>query len=243
MKIGIFTDSHYSSVVCGIRQNNKSLEKIGVAFECFARENCELAVCLGDMIDHDNNHEAEKANLKSIADVISDYGIECKAVMGNHDAFAFEREEFYSILGETFIPENIYTDSVNLIFLDACWFKSGIHYMPGDTDWTDTYYPGVDELRDILDTINGDAYIFMHQNIDPEIENELRLYNDAEIREVLEQSGKVKAVFQGHCHTGSDTTVNDIRYITYPAVCENDDAYYIAELTEDKMPLINKCKR
>ena len=72
MKIGIFTDSHYSSaeVSCGRRYNNKSLAKIKEAYAAFEREGCALAVCLGDLIDTEVTVELEVENLKKIDGVI-----------------------------------------------------------------------------------------------------------------------------------------------------------------------------
>ena len=231
MKLGIFTDSHYSSqeLTCFTRLNSKSLKKIEEAFEYFLKENCDVVICLGDITDKEGEHTKEIENLKRISEVFQKYPVETRIVMGNHDAFCFEVDEFYSILGEQYRPENIYGEK-NIIFLDACYFKSGVHYMPGDDDWTDTFYPHTDELKEILSKITGEAYVFMHQNIDPTIEDDLRLYNDAEIRDILEKSGKVKIVFQGHDHFGKRTEHNGIQYITFEGMCEKEGAYYIFEI-------------
>lgn len=56
MKLGIFTDSYYSTaeVTCGKRYNNKSLEKIQEAYKHFQTEKCDFVICLGDFIDKEN---------------------------------------------------------------------------------------------------------------------------------------------------------------------------------------------
>ena len=102
--------------------------------------------------------------------------------------------------------------------------------MPGDDDWTDTYYPRTDELKELLENIENDAFVFMHQNIDPGVDDDLRLYNDNEIRKILEDSKKVKKVFQGHEHAGARSFHGGIDYITYKALCEYAEAYYIAQI-------------
>ena len=68
MKMGLFTDSHYSSaeMTCGNRYNSKSLYKIKKAFEYFQNEKCDLVVCLGDLIDKEDDHKKEVKNLKEI---------------------------------------------------------------------------------------------------------------------------------------------------------------------------------
>ncbi len=231
MKIGVFTDPHYSSqeVTCSVRYNRRSLKKIDQALAYFTEQHCDLVICLGDLIDKESDHQKEIDNLKQIAAVIHQYDLPFICVMGNHDGFAFEIEEFYRILGIE-PPSYLKIDDKHLLFLDACYFKNGNHYMPGDSDWTDTYYPHIKHLRTTLDGIDGDAYVFMHQNVDPDIDEYHSLSNAAEIRRILEQSGKVKAVYQGHYHHGNRSTHNGIDYITYPAMCQNDDAVFCIDI-------------
>ncbi|MBQ1224072.1 MAG: hypothetical protein IIX84_07285, partial [Oscillospiraceae bacterium] len=76
----------------------------------------------------------------------------------------------------------------------------------------------------------GDVYIFMHQNIDPAIHESHRLYNTDEMNRIIRESGKVKAVFQGHYHAGAQNVYDGIKYIAFPAMCENDDARFVVEL-------------
>ncbi len=232
MKIGLFTDSHFSSadLTCGNRYNNKSFQKIKEAYQYFFEEKCDLVICLGDLIDREDDHTKEMTNLKKISKVLLNYDMKTYVILGNHDAFAFDVDEFYSILGEQFRPKNIYTGTKNLIFLDACYFKNGMHYKRGDSDWTDTYYPMVDKLKILLADIAGDIYIFMHQNMDPSIREDHRLFNANELHSIFKTSKKVKTVFQGHYHPGFTSEHDGIRYVTYPAMCENEDAYYVIEI-------------
>ena len=232
MKLGIFTDSHYSSqdLTCGNRHNNKSLEKIRKAYQFFEEEKCNLVICLGDLVDNDTSHQKEIENLKEVAKVINESPVKSICLMGNHDAFAFTESEFYDILGG-FKPESVEIDGKTLIFIDACYFKNGKHYMPGDFDWTDSFYPNIQDLKTQLDEAAGDVYIFIHQNLDPDIPDEdYRLYNFEEINCILHKSQKVKAVYQGHFHQGMNSKHGDIKYIAFPAVCENESAYYIEEI-------------
>jgi len=232
MKIGIFTDSHFSSqeITCGNRYNSQSLRKIEEAYTCFKNENCDLVISLGDLIDIEDDHNREIENLEQIANVIKQYCVPTICVMGNHDGFAFETDEFYKILGEDCKPKTITKDSVNLVFIDGCYFENGEHYYPGDFDWKDTCYPLTDELERELNSLSGEIYIFMHQNIDPSISESHRLANDQEVRKILEKCGKVKTVYQGHYHNGNKNTHNGINYITYPAMCESENRYYVLEI-------------
>ena len=50
--------------------------------------------------------------------------------------------------------------------------------------------------------------------------------NAAEVREVLEKSGKVRAVYQGHYHPGHENVINSIPYHTLPVMCEGEENRY-----------------
>ncbi len=231
MKIGIFTDAHYSSqaVTCGNRYNSKSLEKIRQAYNFFQSEKCDLIVCLGDLTDTEVSHEKEMENLKEIANVINTCPIKSICLMGNHDAFAFTEAEFYEILGDC-KPKNMIMKEKTLLFLDACYFKNGNHYLPGDTDWKDTFYPHTDDLKRQIDEAWDNVYIFIHQNLDPCIREDHRLYNSIEINNMLQKSGKVKAVYQGHYHPGTESEHGNVEYVTFSAMCENENAHYILNI-------------
>ena len=233
MKIGLLTDPHYSSaeLTCGRRYNSRSLEKIKKAFAHFAAENCEMVIMLGDETDREPTHEQEADNLCKIAEVIEYHGIETICLMGNHDAAVLETEHFYDCVGQQHRPRLITRGGVNLLFLDACYLHTGEHYSPRIfCDWTDTFNPHTEQLRETLAALTGNTYVFMHQNIDPNVRADHRLSNDEEIRRILEESGKVRAVYQGHYHPGCRSEHHGICYITLPAMCENEDAFETAEL-------------
>ncbi len=234
MKLGIFTDSHYSSaeLTCGCRYNNRSLEKIKEAYRIFEDAGCDLVLCLGDLTDTESTYEKECENLRACAAVMDASPIPTLCLMGNHDAFVFTEDDFYDILGQKHRPQTIMTDAAALYFLDACYFADGTHYQPGGGDWTDTYYPHTAELQKQLAVTDTPACIFLHQNLDLAIPQNHRLSNDALIRQILEESGCVTHVVSGHYHPGKESVVNGIRYLTLPALCEREtaDAVRVLEL-------------
>lgn len=231
MKLGIFTDSHYSTakVTCRNRFNSESLYKIEKAMQYFQAEKCDLVICLGDLIDREKEHAQEVLNLQKVASIFHASSLKVVVVMGNHDAFAFEEDEFYAILGDNCRPQDICIEENHLLFLDACYYKTGIHYKPGDEDWTNTYFPKLDLLENTLSTLTRNIYLFIHQNLDPAICLNHRLFNADKLCTMIEKNGNVRAVYQGHYHPGMKSEYNGIQYITFPAMCENEDAYYIIE--------------
>lgn len=231
MKLGIFADPHYSSqeVTCQKRYNSRSLQKIAEAYAFFEQEQCDLIVCLGDLIDHECTREKVVENLKAIADVIHGTRIPTVCIMGNHDAFELTPDEFYAIL-KLEPTEELQLGSKNLLFLDTCYFSNGRHYEPGDSDWTDTYYPDTAHLKAKLSTLCGDTAIFLHQNIDPAIPQNHRLSNADSLLQAIHESRIVKAVIQGHYHHGCRSVHEGVEYITLPAMCENEGSFFIFEL-------------
>lgn len=229
MKLGIFTDSHYSSkeISCKCRYNSRSLDKIRAAYRYFAAEGCQLAVCLGDLIDREAQHSLEVSNLRAVSEVIKDSGIPTLCIMGNHDAFSFYTDEFYSILGETCRPRTVASDGVTLVCIDTCYFSDGSHYRPGDSGWKDTFFPHKEQLRAQLEAAAGEVILLMHQNIDPNVPQSHRLSNEQELRDLLEQSSKVTRVLQGHYHKGQVSRLSGIEYVTYPAMCELENAAFV----------------
>ena len=232
MRLGIYTDPHYSSqaVTCGVRYNSRSLEKIKAAYRYFERMHCDLAVCLGDLIDKESDRALQTENLRKVAGVIRASTVPTVCLMGNHDAFAFTADGFYRILGADLRPSDRVADGRRLVFLDACYFRNGVRYQPGDTDWTDTYCPFEAELRKTVASSDENIYVFVHQNLDPAAEKRHRIANADGINRILSGCGKVKAVYQGHYHPGCRSVWNGIRYVTFPAVCESDDAFFIEEV-------------
>ena len=188
-----------------------------------------MVVCLGDLIDTELTVEKEIQNLSEIAKVIGKSRIPTVALMGNHDAFVLERAQFYDVLGLSPVEE-LYIQGRRLIFLDACYFKSGRHYAPGDKDWTDCFLPDEEKLKEKLSSTSDDTYIFIHQNIDPAVMANHRLSNADSIFSIINESGVVRAVFQGHYHLGQESEYDGIRYLTLPAMCEGENRFFVYEI-------------
>lgn len=233
MKLGIFTDPHYSTaeLTCGRRYNSRSLSKMEAALAHFRDEGCELILCLGDLIDREESHALEAENLRAVARAFDASALPVLVLRGNHDGFCFTEEEFYGILGESRRPYDLTLGDKTLLFLDACFTADGKPYHPeGSHDWTDTHLPCPNALAERLAAVPGEAVVCLHQNIDPDIREDHRLKNAAEVRKILEQSGKVHLVLQGHYHRGAENVHNGIRYTTFPAMCEGEDSVFILHL-------------
>ena len=229
MKIGLFSDPHYSSqeLTGGNRRNNLSLGKMRAALEHFAAEQCDRVICLGDLTDTEDTKEKEIANMRQIAALFAEYPMPITVVMGNHDAYVFTAEEFYALLGGC-EPMDIHQEGKHLLFLDTNYTAAGVKYTPHGFCWDDAGLPDPEALRDELAALDGDVYIFMHQNIDPSIPaQDHRLANADAVCDIIEDSGKVRAVYQGHFHWGNRSARNGVEYITLPAMAVYDETCMI----------------
>ncbi|MBQ3202539.1 MAG: metallophosphoesterase [Clostridia bacterium] len=232
MKIGLFSDPHYSSqeLTGGNRRNNLSLGKMRAALEYFEAEKCDRVICLGDLTDTEDTKEKEIANMRQIAALFSEFSMPITVLMGNHDAYVFTAAEFYALLGGC-EPTDLHENGVHLLFLDTNYTADGVRYTPHGFRWDDVGLPDPDGLRIKLENLDGDVYIFLHQNIDPAIPAaDHRLANADEVCRIIEQSGKVKAVYQGHFHWGNRSSRNGVDYITLPAMAVYDDTEIIIEV-------------
>lgn len=228
MKIGLFTDAHYSSqaLTCGVRRNRLSLGKLRAGYAFFAEQGCGLCISLGDLIDKNDSHEADVRHLEEVRDVIASAGIETVCVMGNHDAFTFTKEEYYGILGGC-APADRTADGLRLLFADTCYFRNGERYTPAGGDWTDCFLPGEAAFLAALSESESPAAVFLHHNIDPAVPADHRLSNAGALFAGIRNSKKVRAVFQGHYHPGMRSRYGDVCCVTLPAVCEQENAFFV----------------
>ena len=227
MKIGIFTDSHYATDPA----HAEGYARLKGALDAFAKADCRLAVFLGDLTDKERTHKDEVESLLKLRALFEQYAFPIFVMFGNHDILNFSKEEFYEILGEHHKPKNGAFDGRNLFFLDTCCFKDGSDYQKGNGNWQEIYFPHLDALRENLcANKNLPAFIFTHFPLDPDATPWRRVHNADIVMKILEESGSVHAVFQGHDHRRIESKIGGIRYATYLALLDTEDAYYIEEI-------------
>jgi 3',5'-cyclic AMP phosphodiesterase CpdA len=163
--------------------------------------------------------------MAQIAALLDACPIPTVCVMGNHDAYVFEPADFYALLGGH-EPTDVTAEGKTLLFLSANHNPDGSPYHPHDFRWDKCYVP-TEGLAERIAAATGDVTVFLHQNLDPTVESQHILSNAPVIRRILEQSGKVRTVYQGHYHPGNQTEQNGIRYVTLPSLCTYEDAVEI----------------
>ena len=194
-----------------------------------AFEEVDCIICLGDLVDTCDSYLESESKLREVGRLIKATGKTFYCLRGNHDCDIFTCEQFYSALGFDCLPFVIRNGNQRLVFLDANFDSCGNAYVPGKVDWTNTALPEaqIAALDDVLkDPEAEDVYVFMHQNIDPDVQWQHILDNAAKVREMLAVSGKVRKVIQGHYHPGHDNQIDGVEYHTLPAMCEGERNHF-----------------
>ena len=98
--------------------------------------------------------------------------------------------------------------------MDSCFRSDGEPYGRQNFEWTDPDIPAA-ELEWIRTDLK-ETVVFAHQRLD--VSNHYDVKNAAEVRKLLEKSGKMLAVFQGHSHKNDYKDMGGIHYCTLVAM-------------------------
>jgi alkaline phosphatase len=220
--IGIFTDSHYADrKPGGSRCYRDSSAKLAGFVAEMNKTKPDFAIVLGDYVDKGRTVQVEMAYLKHIEGVFGKFKGPRHHVIGNHDVATFTKAQFVDATGMPGPNYSFDSGPIHCIVLDANYRKDFTPYNAGNFNWTQTYVPP-DELKWLkadLKATAGKTVVFIHQPLDDE-KNAHGVKNSPEVRRILERSGKVLAVFQGHNHAGAYRRINGIHYSTMRAMVE-----------------------
>jgi len=242
IRFGIVTDCHYADAdPAGQRFYRESLDKLGECVTQMDAEKVDFLIELGDFKDQGRPPVERQtlAYLREIEGAFQRFNGPTYHVLGNHDADSISKPQFLACVTNTGIEvgRSFYSfdsNGLHCIVLDANYTANGTAYDHGNFDWTDANIPSHELawLRDDLAATAGPTVVFIHQLLDGT--GAVYVKNAADVRETLENSGKVLAVFQGHHHSGAYSQVNGIHYYTLIATVEGqgpeNSSYAIVEV-------------
>lgn len=238
LRVGLTTDLHHANKdAVDVRYYRESLRKFAEAAKRFAEDKVDFVITLGDSIDSAASLDDEQAYLKQVVDHFS--RIPCKShfVVGNHCVSRLNKGEFLEIVGQERTYYSFDAANYHFVLLDACFRHDGAPYGRGNFDWTDSNIPPAELtwLRDDLRQTQHPCIVCIHQCLD--VDRPLGVKNAAEVRKVLEDSGKVLAVLQGHRHEGCYQELGGLHYCTLKAMIEGSDpknnAYALFDILPD----------
>lgn len=235
VRIGLVTDLHYADKPpAGPRYYRETPAKLAEAAKRFEEQKVDLVVELGDMIDSADFLHVEKGYLRRIVKDFAAIPGKHYYVLGNHCVSALTKPEFLEIVGQKASFYSFDVKGYHFVVLDACFRSDGKPYGRGNFDWTDSNISAaeVEWLSADLKQTAHKTVVFVHQRLD--VEPPLGVKNAPEVRKVLEASGKVLAVLQGHEHQGGYQEIGGVRYCTLKAMIEGsgpeNNAYAIMDI-------------
>ncbi|MBD0404929.1 metallophosphoesterase [Flammeovirga sp. EKP202] len=252
VSFGLITDSHYAE-----RKNNpsdnvnhydQSLFKMGEAIQVFNQKDLDFVIHLGDFKDQDEepNRENTINYLKAIEKEFSQFKGDKFHAIGNHDIDGISKKEFLSMIENTNIePSKSYysfdKNNVHFVVLDANYFEDGTDHDKGNFHWEDVHIPKHQQewLKKDLAQTNYPTLVFIHHTLHPMNEEDGKYYptEHKEVRKILEESGKVMIVFQGHYHKEYYKDINNIHYMTMIAQVDysgpENNSYSIIDVMEN----------
>jgi len=225
VRIGLVTALHYADKPpAGSRHYRETLAKLAEAAEQFTKEKPDLVVELGDLIDSASSLEAEKQNVARINKEFAALPGKKHYVLGNHCVHTLTKDEFLGAVGQKSAHYSFNAGDFHFVVLDACFRSDGEPYARGNFKWTDANIPNeqVEWLRADLKAATNQSIVFAHQRLD--VKNDHGIKNAEQVRKVLQESGKVLAVFQGHSHKNDLKDISGIHYCTLVAMVEGSGA-------------------
>ena len=237
VRLGLVTDLHYADKeASGSRYYREALIKFAEVAKRFDQEKPDLIICLGDIIDSAASLDTEKGHLERIAKEFSRLSGQHHFVLGNHCIENLTKPEFLGIVRQERSHYSFDVAGYHSVILDACFTSDGEPYGRKNFKWADAEIPPaeLEWLRGDLGKTPNKTIVFVHQCLD--IIPPFGVKNGPDVRKVLEESGKVLAVLQGHYHWGNYQKIGGLHYCTLSAVVEGSGAENNAYAMMDILP-------
>ncbi len=225
LRIGLLTDMHFADKPAGgTRHYRETPAKLAEAGERFEKDKPEFIVELGDFIDAASSVKTELSYLRRINKEFSALPGKKYYVLGNHCVDTLKKEEFLGEVGQKKSYYSFDAGERHFVVLDSCFRSDGVPYERKNFKWTDPNIPPaeLEWLKADLQATKKPTVVFAHQRLDVATAHGVK--NAPAVRQVLEASGKVQAVFQGHSHKNDHKEVAGIHYCTLVAMVEGSGA-------------------
>lgn len=248
LRVGLMTDLHYANKnPTKTRFYREALAKLDEAVKHMNREKPALVVELGDFIDQADSVEKEIEWLKTMESHFAKLSMPRHYVLGNHCVGTLTKQEFAQHTKASGGHASFESNGVTFLILDACFREDGTPYSRKNFNWQDANLPKAELawLESELSKASGPVIVLAHQRLDLDKAHAVR--NAAEVRSLLEKSGKVHAVFQGHSHKNAYQQINGIHYTTLVAMVEGsgteNNGYTMLEVMPDSSLRLNGFRR
>ncbi len=248
--IGIITDLHFGPKAFHEGKLRKLSHAAGELAHDFVRQmNDEVApdmvVNLGDNIE-DESRDADMARYGECQTILRRVRAPLVNVAGNHDTIHLNRDDLNRLWGRS--------GPLYYAFDKGGWHFVVLHTLEKkdvEVRMPDTQ---LEWLQADLAAAREPTVVFMHHSASEQVLDDSRWWpgrshialvkERAELRRIFEQSGRVRAVFNGHLHWNHLDVIAKIPYVTVQSLIENLDedapgraaaAHAVVRLTERRM--------
>jgi alkaline phosphatase len=221
LRLGLVTDLHYADKeASGSRYYRETLTKFAEVAKRFDQEKPDLIICLGDNIDSAASLDTEKGYLRRITKEFSRLLGQHHFVLGNHCVENLTKPEFLGIVGQERSYYSFDAAGYHFVILDACFTSDEKPYGRKNFQWADAKIPPaeLEWLQADIRQSSHNSIVCIHQCLD--LIPPFGVKNGPEVRKVLQESGKVLTVLQGHYHWGNYQEIGGLHYCTMSAVVE-----------------------
>ena len=263
MKLIIFSDIHYGPEDRGWHKGLK--RKLTQHAEALTKKligkinkiKPDGVVILGDLIEDVEDHKLDKINLKKIYSIIKTIKVPYYLLAGNHDLRTLSRVDFEEA---TELKKWTFSKDVNgyhLVFLGLSCNGKLSQNDGGILKTRELSKKDLDWLKSDLANNSLPALIFIHYGLaednmagnwwfgkNPE---HALLQNRKEVKEILEKSGKVLAVFSGHQHWTKTIVENGISYHVLGSLTEDfdfngkpDGIWFMVDIDKDNLKITER---
>jgi predicted phosphodiesterase len=246
VRFGIVTDIHYAERdPAGTRFYRESAGKLAEFVSAMNREKPDFIVELGDFKDQDAQPDRTRTLTftAKVESILAGFRGRRFHVLGNHDMDSLSKSEFLRKAVNSGIRRDrsyysMDVKGIHFIILDANYRSDGMVYDSGNYDWTDANIPAaeLEWLNKDLASGRSPAIVLVHQQLDGE--GSYYVKNAPAVRRMIEASGRVLAVFQGHRHEGAYSRAGGIHYYTLKGLIEGsgpeNNAYALVTVDPDR---------
>lgn len=219
LRFACITDTHYG-FDSGNKKGSRAPRLVPRFVKAANKNRVDFAVDLGDRVIH-KNPEQDRYYLRGLREHFNALAVPYEPVMGNHDEWGMSRAENADILGADVNSRSKDIQGYHIIF----WSPNVL----GQNGFVDVRDEDLEWLRADLAATDKPTILLHHIPIDCQDAAEARMANHPfftfyarshKIRQILEESGKVKLSICGHRHRNRIHEINGITYITQQSLTQ-----------------------
>lgn len=257
MKFAILNDMHIGPLDSGFAKGvqRKLIHRSEELIKSFVKDmnnnvKPEFVVVLGDLIEDVNNKEIDLESFKKAANLLKPLTMPYHVLVGNHDVRTISQQEIARLFNYDKMYYSFDSDDFHLVALS--FEMTGEH----TTDLTDIRaevpVKQIDWLKKDLASSDKPTIVFIHYGLAEDdmkgnfwFEGEIKhavINNRIAVRDILEESDKVKAVFSAHQHWNRMNIHNKTPYFTVTSLVENfnndglaAEAYTIVKIDKERV--------